>query len=91
MMKLICADFLQSDCRSDEDKVDVVLTSPPYNTNKKATSRNLSNIEYSGYPHARYDSFMDNMTEGEYNAFTLSAFKKFDVLLKKEGVVLCRL
>ena len=57
--------------------IDVVLTSPPYNTNKKAgKSRTLqnTNVKQNQYDYVRYDVHVDNMTNEEYH-------KIFDLLI----------
>lgn len=70
-------------------QVDLVLTSPFYNTNKKAgKSRTLNNITNNGYPYVRYDSFVDNMDDDTYRVFIKNIFDKIDVVLAKNGVIL---
>ena len=57
--------------------VDVVLTSPFYNTNKKAgNSRTLNNtsVKDNQYNYVRYDTHVDNMTDEEYCDFTTKLF-----------------
>ena len=52
----------------DEHMVDVVLTSPFYNTNKKASEgRTLltAKVKKENYHYLRYDEFVDNMTNEE--------------------------
>lgn len=71
--------------------VDVVLTSPFYNTNKKAgNSRTLNNtsVKDNQYNYVRYDSHVDNMTDEEYCNFTTKLFNAFDKVLNTNGVVL---
>lgn len=71
--------------------VDVILTSPFYNTNKKAgQNRTLCNttVKKGQYDYVRYDTHVDNMTDEEYSNFTVGLFKKFDKVLKKYGCVL---
>lgn len=72
-------------------EVDIVLTSPFYNTNKKAGAhRTLQNttVKDGQYNYVRYDSFVDNYTEDEYNDFTVKLFKGFDRVLAPDGCVL---
>lgn len=69
-------------------KVDLILTSPPYNTNKKVTNKTLNDAKFSGYPHLRYDTVQDVMTDSEYISFILKTFWDFRMVLKKKGVVL---
>lgn len=71
--------------------VDVVLTSPFYNTNKKSGKRSTllnTTIKDKQYHHCRYDVFVDNFTNEEYFDFTVKLFNKFDKVLKKDGCVL---
>lgn len=64
-------------------KVDIVLTSPPYNTGRVSTSeRSLNNYE------ARYDIHLDNMTDDEYCNWTIELFKHYNKVLNKNGVIL---
>ena len=75
----------------DEHMVDVVLTSPFYNTNKKASEgRTLmtTKVKNNNYHYLRYDEFVDNMTNEEYCEFTRKLFDGFDKILKPNGIVL---
>lgn len=64
-------------------KVDVILTSPPYNTGRNRTSeKQRENYD------ARYDVHMDNKTNDEYAQWTIDLFNEFDQVLKENGVVL---
>lgn len=72
-------------------QIDVVLTSPFYNTNKKAgKTRTLNNvsIKKGHYSHVRYDTHIDNMTDPEYCDFTERLFTEFDRILNLNGVIL---
>lgn len=76
-----------------EDKtIDIVLTSPFYNTNDKAgKTRTLKNTKLSNdkyYPYVRYDTFVDSMTDEEYEDFTCNLFDSFDRVVKNNGIVL---
>lgn len=64
-------------------KVDLILTSPPYNTGKKGTKES-SRDNYD----ARYDIHLDVMTATEYRDWCVKIFNKFDDILAKNGVVL---
>lgn len=71
--------------------VDVILTSPFYNTNKKAgKNRTLENTDVANgqYDYVRYDAHVDNMTDDEYSDFTTRLFVEFDRILCKDGCVL---
>ena len=74
--------------------VDLILTSPFYNTSIRSSSGggsiNLTNTTASDkfYPYARYDEFVDSMTDEEYRDFTVQLFNGFEIVLKDNGVVL---
>lgn len=90
----------------EDFKVDLILTSPPYNTNKKATKTNkLVNLRtmevdsnskpaHSGkksQPYIRYDEFTDNITNEEYIDWTVRLFNLYNKVLKPNGVVVYNL
>jgi DNA modification methylase len=75
-------------------EVDVVLTSPFYNTNKKAgKNRTLenTNVRDGQYDYVRYDTHIDNMTDEEYSDFTRRLFIAFDRIIAPNGCVLYNL
>ena len=75
-----------------EKSIDVILTSPFYNTNKKqGKNRTLANTDVKGYSYIRYDTHLDNMTDDEYNDFSIKLFRNFEIILKPNGVVLYNL
>jgi len=64
-------------------KVDVVLTSPPYNTGRTGkTQRSIDNYEN------RYDIHLDDMSDEEYLKWTNDLFNGYDSVLKENGVIL---
>lgn len=77
--------FYNEDClktldRMDENFIDCVLTSPPYNmTKRKGGYADKQN---------RYDEYQDWKSEEEYNEWTCNIFNKIDTKLKKNGVIL---
>lgn len=77
--------------RMNDEMVDVILTSPFYNTNKKAgNSRTLTNstLHDNKFAYVRYDVHADNMSNEEYCDFTVKLFDNFDRILKRNGCVL---
>lgn len=64
-------------------KVDIVLTSPPYNTGRPSTSERSRN-NYEG----KYDVHLDTMTQEEYCNWCVDLFNHFDQVLSENGVVL---
>lgn len=74
--------------------VDVILTSPFYNTNKKAgKNTTLENIKIKegAYTHVRYDVHIDGMTDEEYAEYTERLFNEFDRILNMNGCVIYNL
>lgn len=82
--------YLQGKCEDIMDrmikanyKIDLILTSPPYNTGRPSTSqRSRDNNE------GRYDVHLDTMTAKEYRDWWTELFNQFDKILNKNGVVL---
>ena len=67
-------------------KIDVILTSPPYNTSR-VDSYSKNNDMYN----KRYIDFDDCKTDEDYIEWTLSIFEGFNKVLKKNGCVLYNL
>jgi len=69
---------------NDEQTVDLILTSPFYNTNRSSQRHNHQKArdmhEY------RYDIHIDNLTDDEYIEFTRNLFNNYDKILKKMEV-----
>lgn len=77
-----CFDTM-SRMKKENKKVDIILTSPPYNTARTQKSqRSFDNYEN------RYDVHLDSMTDEEYAQWTLDLFKAYDEILVKDGVIL---
>lgn len=77
--------------KMDNHIIDCVLTSPFYNTNKKAGGgRTLLNtkVKDGQYDYVRYDVFVDNMSNDDYAAYCVRLFNQFDRVLKNNGTVL---
>ena len=77
--------------RIDEKSVDIVLTSPFYNTNLKCgKGRTLLNtkVKKEHFHYLKYDVFIDNMSNEEYSNYCVDLFNGFDKILKENGVVL---
>lgn len=77
MENMICEDF----------KVDLILTSPPYNTSKYG---NLSNKQKDNR-NRRYDVFIEDKSDDSYINWTIAIFDYFDKILSENGVVLYNL
>ena len=65
--------------------VDVVITSPPYNTSRKGSSLDNADVNI------RYDEFDDCRPNEEYIAWTNDIFNAFDKTLKPNGCILYNL
>lgn len=82
--------FFNEDCKDTMNKmvqwnrkVDVILTSPPYNTSRKNNGeRSMENRE------ARYDVYFDLGTQDDYCNWCVDLFNRFDKILVENGVVL---
>ena len=81
--------FFNEDCFETMNKmikykqmVDVVLTSPPYNTAKKRGTWSKEQKTHYDLPE------IDSMTDMEYLHWTVDLFKNYESILKKNGVIL---
>ena len=86
MFKIYNEDCLQTMKKISKagGKVDIVLTSPPYNT-----GRNCTNIERGMDNHERrYDIYLEERSIDEYTNWTIDIFNHYDSILKKDGCVL---
>lgn len=91
MIQIHNEDCFKTMRRMEDGKINIVLTSPFYNTNKKAgNNRTLGNtkVREGQYDYVRYDSFVDNMTNDEYSDFTRRLFLEFDRILAPNGCIL---
>ena len=73
------------DCLKTMDNlqgINVVLTSPPYNTSRKGSSLDAADTNI------RYDEFDDCRSNEEYIQWTVDIFNKFDKILAPNGCVL---
>jgi site-specific DNA-methyltransferase (adenine-specific) len=62
-----------------EGQVDIVITSPPYNTSRVGATDKYS---------SRYDLFQDFKTDQEYIDWTCDVFNGYDKILKPNGCIL---
>lgn len=83
--KIYCEDCKDTMSRMRKGVVDVILTSPPYNTSRKGSS--LTDAD----SNIRYDIFDDRRPNEEYMQWTNDIFKFFDIILKDNGCVLYNL
>lgn len=66
--------------RIDKNSIDVVLTSPPYNTSRASSKSDPYSF--------RYDSYSDSLSDDEYTDFICKCFYGYDLILKENGCVL---
>lgn len=66
--------------RIDKNSIDVVLTSPPYNTSRASSKSDPYSF--------RYDSYSDSLNDDEYTDFICKCFYGYDCILKENGCVL---
>lgn len=71
--------------RRIEGGVNVVITSPPYNTSRTNASDSQKNFDTY---QQRYDSYLDGITDEQYCDWTTKVFDGFDKVLTKNGCVL---
>jgi len=73
-------DLFETTKRSElKNKVDLVVTSPPYNTSRVGASDKYN---------SRYDEFDDCKTDQEYIDWTVDIFNAYDKVLRKDGCIL---
>lgn len=66
-----------------DEKIDIILTSPPYNTGRPSnTERSRNNNE------GRYDIHLDTMMQDDYCKWICDLFNSFDKVLNENGVIL---
>ena len=89
--KIFCEDCLNTMKQMVEDnvKVDMILTSPPYNTVRDSEYYNNQNSldKHMG----RYDVYMESKTDEEYIDWTINLFNLFDKVLKPNSVIIYNL
>lgn len=66
--------------KAKNGKVDVILTSPPYNTGRNSGS--MENHE------RRYDIYLEQRNSDEYTAWTIDIFNHYDAILRENGCIL---
>lgn len=86
MIRIFNEDCLETMIRFHDGSIDVILTSPPYNTGRVSSSGKWRD-QYQG----RYDVHVDNMTQKQYLDWTVKLFRSFNRILKENGVVLYNL
>jgi len=80
--KIYCGDCLELMQKMGDSSVDLVLTSPPYNTSRAGG--------YDVY-NKRYTTYSDSIPNEDYILWTLKIFDLYDKILKPNGCVLYNL
>lgn len=80
--KIYNMDCLEGMKMMEDDSVDIVLSSPPYNTARNGNERVIENYE------RRYDVYMEKRSNQEYQEWMIKIFEQFNRLLKENGCVL---
>lgn len=80
MIDLKCGDCFKLISELNSSSINIILTSPPYNTGRNHGS--MENHE------VRYDVYLEKRDNSEYSQWTTNLFNEFDRILKKDGVVL---
>jgi DNA modification methylase len=83
--KIYNEDCLVTMKRLNPKCIDMILTSPPYNTSRKGSSLNGASAN------VRYDEFNDCKTDEEYINWTIDIFQHYEKILKQNGVILYNL
>jgi len=68
---------------NDDTFVNIILTSPPYNT-----SRNIKTKRATDNHENRYDLNIDTMTNEDYIKWSIDLFNMYNKVLSKDGVIL---
>lgn len=80
-----CLDTMKKLIENDK-KVDIILTSPPYNTARNVKTQRALEIHNN-----RYVEYSDNMPNEDYCAWTVQLFNNFDKILSTNGIILYNL
>jgi len=75
-------DCIKTMLKIEQKSVNAIITSPPYNTSRKGSSLNNASANI------RYDDFNDCKSDNEYIDWTINIFNHYDLILKKNGVIL---
>lgn len=82
--KIYCEDNKITMSNIEDKSIDIVLTSPPYNsTDSKHRQSSIKDLYCK-----RYDSYNDFKDIGEYVDWSIEMFNEFDRILKDNGTVL---
>lgn len=83
MIKIYNEDCFETMKNLNEGQIDIVLTSPPYNTGRK-----FSNVRGLEENECRYDVHIDSLSSDNYCKWCVDIFNEFERILSKDGVIL---
>lgn len=87
--KIYCEDCIQTMFKMT-NKVNAVITSPPYNTGGRVEywSNKIVNGVRIYSQDKRYDKYLDTKSSDEYIDWTIELFKSYNNILEKDGCIL---
>ncbi len=83
---LYSCDCMDAFAELQDSSMDIVITSPPYNTCRKGVLKEADSLR--GRYHQRYDIFIESKTTDEYIEWSVELFREFDRVLKENRIVL---
>ena len=86
--KIYNEDCFETMKRMEDNSIDLVLTSPPYNGVKNKASYIGAGFDKDGSPFKRYDVYVDNKNTQQYLDWSVDLFNEYDRVLKPNRVVL---
>ena len=81
--KIYCESNMDTMSRIEDNSIDIILTSPPYNSTDNKHRQSSSDLY-----DKRYDTYNDFKDVNEYIEWTVSLFKEFDRIVKDNRTVL---
>lgn len=85
MNKIFNEDCITTMNNMEEKSIDLIITSPPYNSNVVFSLKEKNGLNYRK---KLYDKYNDNKTELEYINWTVDIFNLYDKILKNDRIVL---
>lgn len=86
MIELYNEDCLKTINRLEDNSIDLILTSPPYNSSRKVKTQ----LEIKTHK-SKYEEYSDNLPNEEYRKFITKVLNNLNRVLVKNGVILLNL
>lgn len=83
--RIYCIDVLEGLKQLDDESVDVIITSPPYNKGFSGTGKNNQRAKWNSTIDYNGDSSVDNLPEDEYEKWQIDVLNECFRVLKKDG------